>query len=376
MSAATAQPLSDAQLALRSCIQKVATGPEYSKDLSFEEAHTAMAQILSETADPVQIAIFFIALRMKRETGDENKGVLQAILDTANIIKAPVDEVLDIADPYDGHARGLPMAAFIAPVMAALGMPAVCHGLESVGPKYGVTHRKILRAAGKNVDLDVASAAQRLGQSDIGWSYVDQAAFAPQLHNLIPLRTRIVKRQVLTTVEVLVGPIRGQKKSHILTGYVHKAYPPIYAELARFAGFDSAMIVRGVEGGVIPSLQQPAKLFYFHDRGTEQNIELDPKALGIEQSSRAVPLPKDLPGAAERGDDIATIFDADVAAAQAAEYGLAALQGKAGPARDSLVYSAAICLHHLGKVGDLPTAADMVRKVLDSGKALAHFTAG
>jgi len=376
MSAATAQPLSDAQLALRSCIQKVATGPEYSKDLSFEEAHTAMAQILSETADPVQIAIFFIALRMKRETGDENKGVLQAILDTANIVKAPVDEVLDIADPYDGHARGLPMAAFIAPVMAALGMPAVCHGLESVGPKYGVTHRKILRAAGKNVDLDVASAAQRLGQSDIGWSYVDQAAFAPQLHNLIPLRTRIVKRQVLTTVEVLVGPIRGQKKSHILTGYVHKAYPPIYAELARFAGFDSAMIVRGVEGGVIPSLQQPAKLFYFHDRGTEQNIELDPKALGIEQSSRAVPLPKDLPGAAERGDDIATIFDADVAAAQAAEYGLAALQGKAGPARDSLVYSAAICLHHLGKVGDLPTAADMVRKVLDSGKALAHFTAG
>ena len=376
MSAATVQPLSDAQLALRSCIQKVATGPEYSKDLSFEEAHTAMAQILSETADPVQIAIFFIALRMKRETGDENKGVLQAILDTANIIKAPVDEVLDIADPYDGHARGLPMAAFIAPVMAALGMPAVCHGLESVGPKYGVTHRKILRAAGKNVDLDVASAAQRLGQSDIGWSYVDQAAFAPQLHNLIPLRTRIVKRQVLTTVEVLVGPIRGQKKSHILTGYVHKAYPPIYAELARFAGFDSAMIVRGVEGGVIPSLQQPAKLFYFHDRGTEQNIELDPKALGIEQSSRAVPLPKDLPGAAERGDDIATIFDADVAAAQAAEYGLAALQGKAGPARDSLVYSAAICLHHLGKVGDLPTAADMVRKVLDSGKALAHFTAG
>ena len=376
MSAATAQPLSDAQLALRSCIQKVATGPEYSKDLSFEEAHTAMAQILSETADPVQIAIFFIALRMKRETGDENKGVLQAILDTANIIKAPVDEVLDIADPYDGHARGLPMAAFIAPVMAALGMPAVCHGLESVGPKYGVTHRKILRAAGKNVDLDVASAAQRLGQSDIGWSYVDQAAFAPQLHNLIPLRTRIVKRQVLTTVEVLVGPIRGQKKSHILTGYVHKAYPPIYAELARFAGFDSAMIVRGVEGGVIPSLQQPAKLFYFHDRGTEQNIELDPKALGIEQSSRAVPLPKDLPGAAERGDDIATIFDADVAAAQAAEYGLAALQGKAGPARDSLVYSAAICLHHLGKAGDLPTAADMVRKVLDSGKALAHFTAG
>jgi len=361
---------------MRACIGKVATGPEYSKDLSFEEAHSAMAQILSDTADPVQTAVFFIALRMKRETLDEYKGVLQAIQDTAKIIKAPVDEVLDIADPYDGHVRGIPMAAFIAPVMAALGVSAVSHGLDSVGPKYGITQHKILRAAGKQVDLDVESAAQRLGQADIGWAYVDQAAFAPQLHNLVPLRTRIVKRQVITTVETLISPIRGQKKTHHLTGYVHKAYPPIYAELARYSGFDSAMIVRGVEGGVIPSLQQPAKLFYFYDRGAEQSIELDPKALGIEQSSRAVPLPKDLPGVATDGDDIATTFDADVAAARAAEIGLAALQGKAGPARDSLVYSAAICLHHLGKVGDLPAAADMVRKVLDSGKALAHFQAG
>ena len=376
MSAATIPALSDAQLAMRACIGKVATGPEYSKDLSFEEAHSAMAQILSDTADPVQTAVFFIALRMKRETLDEYKGVLQAIQDTAKIIKAPVDEVLDIADPYDGHVRGIPMAAFIAPVMAALGVSAVSHGLDSVGPKYGITQHKILRAAGKQVDLDVESAAQRLGQADIGWAYVDQAAFAPQLHNLVPLRTRIVKRQVITTVETLISPIRGQKKTHHLTGYVHKAYPPIYAELARYSGFDSAMIVRGVEGGVIPSLQQPAKLFYFYDRGAEQSIELDPKALGIEQSSRAVPLPKDLPGVATDGDDIATTFDADVAAARAAEIGLAALQGKAGPARDSLVYSAAICLHHLGKVGDLPAAADMVRKVLDSGKALAHFQAG
>lgn len=376
MSAATIPALNDAQLAMRSCIGKVATGPEYSKDLSFEEAHGAMAQILSDTADPVQTAVFFIALRMKRETLDEYKGVLQAIQDTAKIVKAPVDEVLDIADPYDGHARGLPMAAFIAPVMGALGVPAICHGLELVGPKYGITQRKILRAAGKQVDLDVNSAAQRLGQTEIGWSYVDQAAFAPQLHNLVPLRTRIVKRQVVTTVETLVGPIRGQKKTHHLTGYVHKAYPPIYAELARFSGFDSAMIVRGVEGGVIPSLQQPAKLFYFHDRGTEQDIELDPKALGIEQSSRAVPLPKDLPGVASEGDDITTTFDTDAAAARAAEVGLTALHGKAGPARDSLVYSAAICLYHLGKASNLPAAADMVRKVLDSGKALAHFQAG
>ena len=296
MSTVSANSLTESELALRSSIQKMATGPEYSKALSYDEAYAAMSQILSDSADPVQAAVFFIALRMKRETDDENKGVLQAIIDTATITTADVPEVLDIADPYDGHARGLPMAAFIAPVMASLGIPSVCHGLEAVGPKYGITHRKVLRAAGKNVDLTIEEATSRLSQNELAWTYVDQTAFAPKLHNLVNLRTRIVKRPVLTTVEVLVGPIRGQKQTHLLTGYVHKAYPPIYAELARFAGFDNAMIVRGVEGGVIASMQQPAKLFSYTDKGEESDIEINPKDIGIEQTTRAVPIPSHLVG--------------------------------------------------------------------------------
>ena len=369
MSVVLAQSLTDAEIALRESIQKVATGPEYSKNLSIDEAYAAMSQILSETADPVQAAVFFIALRMKRETDDENKGILKAIIDTASISTADVDEVLDIADPYDGHVRGLPMAAFIAPVMASLGIPSVCHGLESVGPKYGITHRKVLRAAGKNVDLDLKQATARLSESGLGWSYIDQAVYAPKLHNLVNLRSRMIKRQVMTTVEVLVGPIRGKQKTHLLTGYVHKAYPPIYAELARFAGFDSAMIVRGVEGGVIASLQQPAKLFSYHDKGAESDIDMDPKELGIQQESRAVPIPKDVP---KIGDNI----DVDKAAERAAEFGLDALNGKSGAAYDALVYSASICLTHLGRAENFASAAAQVRDALNSGKALAYFNAG
>jgi len=370
VSTVSAESLSDLELALRSSIQKVATGPEYSKDLSYDEAYAAMSQILSDNADPVQAAVFFIALRMKRETDDENKGVLQAIIDTAQITTAAVPEVLDIADPYDGHVRGLPMAAFLAPVMASLGLPSVCHGLEAVGPKYGITHRKILRAAGKNVDMTIEQATDQLAQTDSAWAYIDQAAFAPKLHKLVDLRARIVKRPVLTTVEVLVSPIRGQKQTHLLTGYVHKAYPPVYAELARFVGFDSAMIVRGVEGGVIASMQQPAKLFRYSNKGQESAIEINPKDMGIEQATRAVPIPKDLPTKAS------SELDVDVAAIRAAELGVEALNGVQGSAFDALVYSAAICLTQLGRADDFTYAAKQVRGVLTSGKALAHFNAG
>jgi anthranilate phosphoribosyltransferase len=373
----SAQAASDtaSELVMRGCIQKVATGPEYSKDLSFDEAHAAMRTVLEGRADPVQTAVFLIALRMKRETDDENAGVLQAIMDSMQHVTAEVDEVLDIADPYDGYTRGLAISPFLPPVFAACGLPAVSHGVESLGPKYGATHRKVLAKAGINVDRDANEAAGEIANPDIGWSYIDQKAFCPALHDLIPLRTRIVKRPVLTTVEVLTGPVRGRQKTHLMTGYVHKAYPPVYANLARQAGFDTAAIIRGVEGGVIPSLKQPAKVFCYHDRGEESPIECYPDSIGIDQPTRAVPIPADTPSAAQQGDEIATTVDIDAAAEAAAATGIEALGGQAGPAHDSLVYAAAIVLHHLGRHESLASAADAVRRVLASGEALARFKA-
>ncbi len=362
-------------LIMRSCIQKVATGPEYSKDLSFEEAHAAMLHILEGKADPVQTAVFLIALRMKRETDEENGGVLQAILDTMKITTVEVDEVIDVADPYDGYTRGLAISPFLPAVFAACGLPAVCHGLEKVGPKFGVTHRKVLRAAGIHVDLTPEQVAAKIATPDIGWSYLDQKASCPALHALVPLRRRIVKRPVLTTVEVLSGPIRGKLKTHLMTGYVHKVYPPIYTYLARLAGFDTAAIIRGVEGGVIPSLKQTAKFHFYKEDSGDDLLEINPEDIGIEQATRAVPIPDDIPLAESRGDEIAATINIEKTAELAAETGIEALSGKPGPARDSLVYGCAIMLSHLGRSDSMATAADSVRKVLDSGKALTHFKA-
>lgn len=356
------------KLHFRQCIQKVATGPEYSKDLSYEDAYDAMRYILSGEADPVQVAVYFIALRMKRETDAENRGTLQALIDVSAVNTANVDEVVDISDPYDGYTRGVPASTFVPVLLASMGVNAVLHGLEQVGPKFGATHHKILKAAGININLTPAEAVSQLEK--IGWTYLDQRQFAPGLHDLIPIRQRMIKRQVLTTVETMLGPIRGQRKTHYMGGYVHKAYPPIYASLARQAGFDTAMFVRGVEGGVIPSLQQSGRLFYYYGKGEEQQRDLAPGDIGISATMRAVPLPDDLPEAPIVGDEIATTVDSDALAGRAAGLGMAALSGEKGLMYDSLVYSASICLSHLGRYGSMQDAADAVRAMLDSGKAL------
>ncbi len=357
---------------MRSIIRRIATGPELSKDISRDEARAGMRFILEGQVDPVQAGVFLIALRMKRETDEENLGVFDAIRELTTTVTAPVDELMDIADPYDGYNRSLPPSPFLPAVLAACGLPAVSHGVERVGPKYGITHHQVLRAAGAPVDLTPEQAAARLANPKIGWAYVDQRAFCPKLYSLIGLRTLIVKRPAITTVETLVGPIRARHKTHVMTGYVHKPYPRIYALLARAAGFDSALIVRGVEGGVIPSLNKVGKIFYYHDQGDEQALEVSPAELGIEQAARAVPLPEPAAGN-EEGEEVNVKLDIAATAQAAAELGLNALTGASGATRDGLVYAAALCLWHLHRYATLPAAADAVREVLDNGKALARI---
>jgi anthranilate phosphoribosyltransferase len=358
----------DPTLLMRSIIQRIATGPDLSKSISREEAHLGTLAIIKNQIEPIQVGIFFIALRMKRETMDENKGVLDAVLATTRRVVAGVDEVVDIGDPYDGYTRSLPTAPFLGPLLAELGVHVVSHGLDKVGPKYGVTARHILAAAGVPVDLTPAQAAARLADPALGWTYLDQAQSNPGLHNLVGLRAQMIKRQVLTTVEVLSKPIAGKKKTHFITGFVHKPYPPIYAELARVAGFASACIIRGVEGGVIPSLRQPGRYFHYHDMGPEVEVAIDPTTLGIQQDVRAVPLPGSVV-TAEGEDEIIAAIDVPATARAAAEAGMLALKGNKGAFYDSLVLSGAIVLLHVGKASSLADAATQIRAVLDSGRA-------
>lgn len=369
----SAQP--DPGLHMRSVLQRIATGPEYSKDIPRADAKAAMRAVLDAQVDPVQAGVFLIAMRMKRESDEENLGMLEAIRETTRAAVAPVDEVLDLADPYDGFIRSLPASPFLPALLAALGVPTVSHGVESMGPKHGITHRQVLRAAGLPIDLGPGEAARRIADPAIGWAYVDQAAFNPRLHALARLRELIVKRPPITTLEVLAGPVRSRARTHLLTGYVHKAYPRVYALLARHAGYDSALIVRGVEGGVLPSLCQTGRVFRYSGGGEERQGEFQPAGLGIHHKVRAARIPG-VSDEEPEGDAPAAPLDLAAAAKAAADAGLAALAGERGPTRDSLAYASALCLWHLGREASVEAALARSNAALDAGAALARLGPG
>ena len=363
---------------MRSVLQRIATGPTMSTDLPRQDARRAMRLVLEGRADEVQAGIFLIALRMKRESDEELAGVLEALREGVQERPLALDTLLCLADPYDGYVRGTPVSPFLPAVLAACGVPTLSHGVAAMGPKFGATHAQVLTAAGATLPDAVDEAGARLEDPSCGWAYLDQRTISAELAALEPLRTRIVKRPCLTTLEVALCPFRPRGTRHLLTGFVHKAYPPVYAMLARVGEFDGAVIVRGVEGGVVPSLAQASRAYASGPDGVPVEFALEPGALGIAQTERAVPLPAlDAPiGSGVRpvgrpaDDALARI------ATEAARTGLSALAGEPGAARDSLVYAGAVALHGLGRVDGLAAGAEVVRAALDDGRAAARFAAG
>jgi anthranilate phosphoribosyltransferase len=346
---------------MRSYLQRIATGPQLSKDLTADEARDGVELILRGDVDPAQAAVFLIALRMKRETDEEYRGALAAIRGVTRAATADVDALVDLADPYDGSLRWLPASPFLPAVLAACGAPAVCHGCRELPPKRGVTTHRVLQAAGADVALSPDAAAARISDPEVGWAYVDMARFCPALHELGSLRDLIVKRPLLSTVEKLSGPVRARGRTHLVAGFVHKGYDRLLIALARGAGYDSAIAVKGIEGGVVPTLTAATNALAYRGDAEPERLRIDPADVGIAAGERAAPVPE---GAGDRV----------VVAARAAAAGIAALDGAAGTTREALVHAGSAILAHIGVAGGRVAGAARVRDALDSGAARARFS--
>ncbi|HEV8324094.1 MAG TPA: anthranilate phosphoribosyltransferase [Myxococcota bacterium] len=380
-------------------LRRVATGPRGSRPLARAEARDAMELILAGAVDPVEAGVFLVALRLKYETDDENLGVLDALRGATAAAAAGVDDLCDVADPYDGFVRHAPASPFLPAVLAACGLPAVSHGARGLPPKRGVSHADVLAAAGAATDLSPDEAARRIAATDAGWAYVDQRRACPALHALAGLRALIVKRPCLATLEKLCGPVRG-RRSHLVVGWVHKGYDRLLCTLARAQGYASALAIRGVEGGVMPSLRAPRPaLGYRRGEAQDTAVAIDPDA-----PDAAVPRTRAGPGdggAAGAGGDVngdgdegegapagsaaaarpaegaaATADGAAATAEGAAAAGLAALAGAPGPARDGLILLAGAILAQAGRFPDARSAARAARTAIEDGRAAAHFAAG
>lgn len=349
----------DANLLVRSIIQRIAVGPDRGRDISEEESRQVMLQILEGKVDPVQAGVILIALRMKRESIEEFQGLFRALQSELEMIEAPTDELFCLADPFNGYERHLSMTPFLPAVLAANAHNTIMSGVESVGPKFGVTTHQVLKAAGIATDLGSQDAVNCLMAN--GWAYLDQRGYAPRLYELRDLRDRIVKRSALTTLERLLMPVRARRRTHLILGYVHRAYPEIYGAVAKTAGFSTSLLTKGVEGGLAPATNKPLRQSF-----------TDFKGKGVLSKETSCELPTSILS----GTAAAPVLDSNAdRVASTLNLGIRVLNGERGVARNSLVLAASQVLFAHSAGFSLGEVVEKVQRSLDNGSALETFNA-
>jgi anthranilate phosphoribosyltransferase len=336
---------------MKGYLQKIAAGPRLSKDLTEEEAEDALALILDDKVSKVRAGVFLIAARMKLETLPENIGYWRALQNRVSPTTVDIDQLLQIADPFDGFQR-IPYFGFYAiPVIAQLGLPVYGHSALPLPPKFGITFEQILQK-----HYSVAEGPQRITLLEkYRFGYLSIADTLPPLENLRGLRTEIIKRPMLATLEKILMPV--QARHNILaTTYFHRGYEVALTEIGKLSRFDKVIIGNGMEGTTLFGIHKEAKVFIQNGTDEAEQKSLSLKTLYNEETAQRI---------LEAHEELKAI---ESSLERITEMGENALKTGQGPASLQIASQAGTLTHLCGLFATAQEGFDQAVGVLNSGK--------
>ncbi len=322
---------------MESYLNKVATGPRMSKDLTREEAEDGLTLVLEGAVSPIRAALFLITTRMKLETEEENLGFWQALDKTTSRRKVPLDSLCLIADAFDGFERVPYFGFYTIPLLARMGLPCYGHSSLPHPPKFGFTFEDLLQnfygVDTKKYDARVKAICQHR------FGYIGTEACHPKLEALREMRREIVKRPMLATLEKMLMPLEA-KENFLATNYFHPGYEVSMLAVAQASAFNRVVIGNGMEGGTLYGVHKKAKVFLKNEAGEQEDRVFDSTSLfgedagtRIQEAHTAL---KEIPASRE----------------SIAEAGENALKGKAHPASEMIACQAATLLWLLNRKSD------------------------
>lgn len=338
--------------AFRELLRKVGSGSHTSENLTRDEAAAATRMMLRQEATPVQIGAFMIAHRIKRPTGEELAGMLDAYEELGprlSPIAAPFPTVV-MGIPYDGRSRTAPVNPLVALLLAAVGCPVVMHGGRRMPTKEGIPLSEIWQGLGVDwTHLSLDQVQQVFNQTRLGFVYLP--THFPLAETIVPYREQLGKRPPFATVELFWCPYGGD--ALLVSGFVH---PPT-EEMARTAfglrGTARFMTVKGLEG----SCDLP------RDRTCIIGIN-NPNA--NPEFERILLHPRDHNFAAA---EVPLNSDAELIAQLQA-----VLRGEPGELLESAVWNGGFYLWQIGFCPDLESGLQAARDLFINGKVAQYLT--
>lgn len=233
--------------AFRELLKTIGSGPHTGKNLDRSQAAEAMRLMLTQAATPVQIGAFLIAHRIKRPTGEELAGMLDAYAELGPRFGPIASEhpVVSFGIPYDGRSRTAPLGIVTALILAAAGIPVLLHGGDRMATKHGLTLTELWQALG--VDWTRASLddlRHTLEQQRVAFCYLPK--HFPETLPLVGYRDEIGKRPPLATLELLWSPYEGPQ--HRVMGFVHPPTESMMRDALALHAIENFTMVKGLEG--------------------------------------------------------------------------------------------------------------------------------
>lgn len=229
----------------REFIQKVGSGSHTSENLTRAEAATATKMMLLGEATPAQIGAFLIAHRIKRPTGEELAGMLDAYYELGPKLQPIAQPVIVLGIPYDGRTRTAPINIITALLLAAAGQPVIMHGGNRLPTKYGLPLIEIWQGLGVDwTGLPLEQTQQVFEKTGIGFVYTPK--HFPLNQTLWEYRDQLGKRPPLATMELIWCPYAGD--AHIIAGFVHPPTEAMFQVALGLRGVTKFTFVKGLEG--------------------------------------------------------------------------------------------------------------------------------
>jgi anthranilate phosphoribosyltransferase len=313
-------------------------------DLTADEARAAMAEILAGAATDVQIAGFIVALRMKGETVDELRGMVEAMLGVAERVTLDVSgPVVDIVGTGGDRAHTINVSTLSALVVAGAGGRVCKHGNRAASSSTGAAD--LLEALGVRIDCGPDDVARCVAEAGIGF------CFAPRFHPAMRFAGPPRRELGIPTAFNYLGPMANPAGvTRLMIGVADPSMAERMLGVLAARECERALIVHGDDGLDELTISTTSHVVELDD-GKIESYTVDPAALGITTAPRE----------ALTGGEPATNAD----------LGRQVLAGEPGPHRDVVCLNAAAGLLTAGLVDDLAAGIEAARAAIDDGKAAA-----
>ena len=312
------------------------------QDLSEEQMHGVMSDIMTGKTTDAQIGAFLIGLSMKGETIEEITASAKVMRSLATAVEISATNHLVDTCGTGGDGLGLfNISTASAFVVAAAGGQVAKHGNRSISSKSGSAD--VLESAGVNLAISPELIGRCIDEIGVGFM------FAPAHHSAMKHAIGPRKELAVRTIFNVLGPLTNPAKApNQVMGVYDKNLVESIANVLKSLGSHHVMVVHSKDGLDELSIADDTYVAELKD-GVVSTYTVNPADFGLSVGN--------LDDIAANGatDSLAMINDA--------------FAGKQGAAKDIVALNAGAAIYVSGLADSLKTGVEKANQILSNGGA-------